>query len=463
MSQISRSLVRSFAASGIVFPGLNFRRFVFLLALFVLPSVTEAQQVLFSSGSYQPGYNYLYFVAGGDRCCERVGAAFIPTGTTLTGNFTLARIDLAVGDRSATYIPQPFTVLLAEDSGGMPGAVLESWDVTSATSNFSTVVDTLNLQLHSGTQYWLVVEAYWSAPDVLDGWAISNSAVMGLVDISNTSGTSSLSYRALPLFDVQGYGQGLTPPPLGFGFGQYIHLVAGPVTPPAGGPVELTLGFVDFNDNPVGPTLTSTPLSAGQTVSLDLDASTLLTALGQRGEVRPVVSVASVTGAPVATTIAASGQVVDRLTGFGNFVSVNAPTQFPGGPLTLAPMVLAGGEIMRLIVVARDAGAGQLAPGTPGATSNYIPAPCVGQLGFADGNGNPLGPGTPVNLSPGMAASLDLNSASLQLPGGHRIDVQPLVTITASASVPQPSVCVASVEVFDNATGRTRGFEAGQN
>jgi hypothetical protein len=76
---------------------------------------------------------------------------------------------------------------------------------------------------------------------------------------------------------------------------------------------------------------------------------------------------------------------------------------------------------------------------------------CVADLGFADINGNPVGPSLRVNLPAGQAGSLTLDSAVLGLPAGQGVDVRPLVTPLAGA----PSQCGAIAEVVDNQTGLT--------
>ncbi|HEV3420011.1 MAG TPA: hypothetical protein VG075_06890 [Candidatus Acidoferrum sp.] len=94
------------------------------------------------------------------------------------------------------------------------------------------------------------------------------------------------------------------------------------------------------------------------------------------------------------------------------------------------------------------------------------PDQCVAQFGFNDKNGNPLNPPSVVNLSSGTGTSVDLNANTLGLRLGQRIEVQPVLTVTAPpAAVAMNSVCNASAEVFDHLTGRTwshQGTAAGQ-
>jgi hypothetical protein len=110
----------------------------------------------------------------------------------------------------------------------------------------------------------------------------------------------------------------------------------------------------------------------------------------------------------------------------------------PGASVpALGPQILAGGQTMRVTVVAGS-------------------DPCIGQVSFNDLNGNSLFPSGPVGLSPGTGTSIDLNVDALSLRLGQRIEVQPALTVTQpAAAVPLNSVCRASVEVFDHLTGRT--------
>jgi hypothetical protein len=228
--------------------------------------------------------------------------------------------------------------------------------------------------------------------------------------------------------------------PVGGVFGQGVRLtvVAGPAVVPPGVPVEANLGFVDLNGNAVGPTLQVT-LNPGQTQSLEWAVQQL----GQRVEVRPVVTQTSTN--PSAPLLQASVEVFDLLTGFGTVLAPAPAAQSVSGVPEFFPQGLAGGQTMRLNVVA------------------FPPDPCIGQLSFADKNGARVGPSLPVNLTPGMATSLDLNADALGLKVGEHVEVQPAVSVTPSISSGPPitSACQGSVEVFDHLTGRTWTYQSG--
>ena len=381
---------------------------------------------------------------------RQIAAAFvIPYHLTETpsGLFALTRIDYAFENFN-----QPHYVQLAADAGGLPGTILETWPAGSAGTILKTVFDSSgNTILKAGQQYWVIISRRNS--DQPGWWYANNDGVnpeaFGPVAYSDASFNYTLFPQPSPLpsFTVWGDAVDVVNPPGGVGLAQRLHLVAGPVNPAPGGPVQLALGFTDLNGNPVGPTLTTQPLSAGQTASLDLNADTLISRLGDRIEVRPTVKTVQLPGAPpVSTALTITWEIRDNLTGIGT-VLTSALMAAPGnGPPTFVLQGLAGGEIMRLNVSAYT-------------TNN----PCIAVLSFADNNGIPVGPSMPVNLNPGMSSSLDLNSSVLGLAIGQVTNVQPIVTLTSpiTAGPPVQSVCAASSEVFDRLTGRTHTYQAG--
>jgi hypothetical protein len=235
----------------------------------------------------------------------------------------------------------------------------------------------------------------------------------------------------------------IPPPPTGGSFGQIVRfIVQGPVTPPPGGPVEVQLGFMDMNGNAIGPTSTVT-LNPGQIQSLDLNLSQFVSRLGQRIEVRPsITEVPNAAGAPSSSVqFSSSVQVLDALTGIGTVL--NPVPNLGDSVPALSPQALAGGQTMRVNVVAET------------------PDPCFGQVSFTDKNGSPIGSTLPVNLNPGMGTSLDLDAETLPLRFGQSIEVQPTMTVgPAVGAAPVNSVCQISVEVFDHLTGRTESYQS---
>lgn len=277
----------------------------------------------------------------------------------------------------------------------------------------------------------------------------NSHAVTPLAPLPGTNGTFAFALIA----------QTVPLTPVGGSFGHIIQLLGSvifppppsiPVTPPLGSPIEAELGFLDMNGNPIGPSSRVT-LRPGETRSLDLNVSEFIHQPGQRIEVQPVITVApdgeeaSNGGEETAERermrrrlpqVSATVQILDALSGF-DILLYPAPQPGASSP-ALVPQALAGGETMRFNAMAGAAN------------------PCIGQLSFADKNGDPLGPSIQLDLRPGTGTSLDLNADTLGLAFGQRIEVQPIVIVMPplTAGPPLTSVCQTSVEVFDHISGR---------
>jgi len=233
----------------------------------------------------------------------------------------------------------------------------------------------------------------------------------------------------------------LFPSPIWPGTILTLEVVAGPVTPPPGTPVELGLSFVDLNGNTVGQP-TTVQLAGNQVQPLNLNASLLVgpnSAGGVHADVRPVIT-------PVGDflpAVQATVEVYDSSTGAGHLLTSAAMQQ--GGPgQLLGPQGLAGGETMRIVAVA------------------YPVDPCIGTLSFADQTGAPIGPSLPVSLAPGHGMPLDVTAASLGVQTGQRIEVQPRFTLTSTAPAavnPVRSACALTAEVFNSITGQTLTYQ----
>jgi hypothetical protein len=72
--------------------------------------------------------------------------------------------------------------------------------------------------------------------------------------------------------------------------------------------------------------------------------------------------------------------------------------------------------------------------------------PCFATIGFQNANGNAVGPTLNVTLQAGQSASLGLNGNTLTNTPGQRVEVLPMVTLTAGIA----SQCDASAEIYDN-------------
>jgi hypothetical protein len=140
---------------------------------------------------------YSSFVSGTTwQCCAGIGvsgpfssevqnqeaAAFTPAS-----DYTLAQIDVAFYFNTATPDTNGFILSLNQDSGGLPGSVIETWtgliaptDGTIGIGNFSSVVETVSVSAVSvlaGHQYWIVASP--AASTSLDVWSINTFAGTG--------------------------------------------------------------------------------------------------------------------------------------------------------------------------------------------------------------------------------------------------------------------------------------------
>jgi hypothetical protein len=410
-------------------------------------------------------------VVGDNKPVFELGQYGLGTGESIAQSFSVSedtmvnQVDLSLD-----------LILLSHTSGVYPitihianGLAAGSHDLLTLNENLPIPADSsvssysfgfFPITLPAGTYYLIITSSYpaqtleWEQDQV--GSVTVGSIGAAYVDNGPEFGSG---WQVLPAFCPPGssvgvcysngimafdldYVQQIPVPVGGAALGQVVRLtvVAGPAIVPPGAPVEANLGFVDVNNNPIGPTA-QVALNPGETASLDFNASTLVNQLGERVEVRPTLT-------PIFTdlptpSLQASVEVFDLLTGYGTVLApaVNAVSPAPA----FLPQGLADGQTMRLIVVA------------------YPPDPCIGLLSFADKNGTPLGSSMPVNLTPGTATSLDLNANSLGLKLGQRIEVQPAVTAQPSITSGPPitSACQASVEVFDHLTGRTWTYQLG--
>jgi MYXO-CTERM domain-containing protein len=132
---------------------------------------------------------------------QSMAAPFTPSS-----NYSLAQIDAALVSFGG---PNTITLSLNADSGGAPGAVIESWVINglpasgASGSPVQTVTPVSTVLLNAGTQYWVVALATGVAND---GWDESNLGAGGqeAVQSSTAGGWLVESYGQPPAFDVQG-------------------------------------------------------------------------------------------------------------------------------------------------------------------------------------------------------------------------------------------------------------------
>jgi hypothetical protein len=210
--------------------------------------------------------------------------------------------------------------------------------------------------------------------------------------------------------------------------------VEGPVAVPPGVPVEAVLGFANEQGGAVGPT-SSVTVAPGQTATLDLDVSTVISS--GRTELRPVVTAPPAGPPGTGGALQASFEVFETANGVGS-VFGRGVTTIHAAPV-FVPQGVPYGQNIRITALAPPDSA------------------CVALLSFEDSNGNPVGPTRNVNLQPGNMTSLDFNANSLSGQAGQRVEIQPFVTLhnTAGGATGPASACEAAVEVYDQHTGQT--------
>lgn len=397
-----------------------------------------AQAFSLSSGAYINGVT-LTLVAQ-----QQASAGTFPLSIAITSNLTSGPVLLQ--ETASVTVPSSATDTFIPVFVSFPPTLLAKGTyylaLSCCTAPPSAVVTWAPNQIGS-TQVGILGQAFCfahvSAPCVVDG--VPTGAVWVPIGLDPTQPTNLAGTNGTFAFELDGP---LVVPPTGGGLGQILRLVAGPITPAPGTPVEAQLGFLDLNGNPIGPTSTVT-IGPGQIQSLDLNLGQFASQFGQHIDVVPFVTQPpNAAGTPpAASQLTVTTQTLDALTGFETALT---PVLQPGASApALAPQVLAGGQTMRITVLASNTD------------------PCNATLSFANNNGVALGPSEPVSVSPGTGTSLDLNANTLGLTFGRRIEVLPVVTPTAAASpggAPVNSVCQVTVEVFDHLTGRTSSSQS---
>src|ERR1700735_1274001 len=434
---------------------------LWLAVLSLLPGTARAQQVLFTSFGPNDSYGGTGGFAMFGNQLPPINTPFVVQATAFTlplgpftGSYAFSRLDLAIGQLSNNPDnggPPPYTfqVQLTADANGVPGTVLETWTVSSPTNGqVFTVYDTMHLELVAEHQYWVTVG---SLSPLASGtwWGASQSGLMAF-SIGGDGGWNRVHVYQSAL-NVWGTPINYFLAPIGLVASQTLRfLVAGSVTGLAGGPVKANLSLVDLGGKAIGH---STPVTVnpGEIVSVDFAASDYIKRPGQRLEVVPVIApLPNPNAVPSAGgRIQASVEVRDATTSSATiFTSVST---FPPDPLApaLVPQSLAHGQTMLINVMALP---------------NH---PCVATLSFADKKGRLLRPSKTVDVPPGTGMSFDLNADTLDVKSGERIDVRPIMILTAppvtdptAVGPPINSACQASVEVFNHSTGRTETYQS---
>ncbi len=137
----------------------------FILFLTIAPGLSNAETIY---SSFLPGKTYQccvgQFVSGPTAAIagKLIGQRKIAAAFTPIHNYILAQIEVAF------YFPNGpntsrFNLSLSQDAGGVPGATIESWGGLTAPPQYGgtssivqTVVSLPNVQLSTGSQYWIV-------------------------------------------------------------------------------------------------------------------------------------------------------------------------------------------------------------------------------------------------------------------------------------------------------------------
>jgi MYXO-CTERM domain-containing protein len=152
---------------------------------------------------------------------------------TPTGNFTLNQIDVAF---FALNPPDnELTLSINADNNGLPGGVLESYDLTHAfgVDQIDTATSTLQPLLVDGSNYWIVA-AFTNPASTQDHavWNLSNnsSATFSPSAFSTDNGTTwaaSGQTTQMSVFDVLGTPSGVPEPGPSTQIGAGLLLLAG--------------------------------------------------------------------------------------------------------------------------------------------------------------------------------------------------------------------------------------------
>jgi hypothetical protein len=111
----------------------------------------------------------------------------------------LSQIDL--GFYSYGFGANNIEIDLTNDSGGLPGSTIQSWDVTfiGRDEHISTLLSSALLQ--ANTQYWVTVRALDDGTGV--GWFVSPLDIQGIIGVDNGQGWYAFTDTPLA-FDVIG-------------------------------------------------------------------------------------------------------------------------------------------------------------------------------------------------------------------------------------------------------------------
>lgn len=164
------------------------------LGLVVMSAASRADQTVFNN--FGPGNSYF------DDLGETVSGPNVSSGSFTpaqefdpSASGKLTTIDIALSFFSGANTGNVF---LADDNGGKPGTILESWTVNNLPAfgppndhSPTLLSSTLNLQLTAGTHYWLYATA--SNANILV-WNVNSIRELGVTDLSTNGGSTWTSF-----------------------------------------------------------------------------------------------------------------------------------------------------------------------------------------------------------------------------------------------------------------------------
>jgi hypothetical protein len=200
------------------------------------------------------------------------------------------------------------------------------------------------------------------------------------------------------------------------------------------------LGFADIQGNQIPAVQKTVNLLPGQADYLDFPASSTLTTLGQRIELRPLAEITPDPATGQGSDCLFSAEIYDAASGFSRVYVDPGPDNLPGSEGIFPLMGVAFGQVLRFTAVTRN----------PDPTG-----PCLVTLGFVDQNGTARPPSPNLTLNPGQGGYVDLFASQMVRQVGQRVLVRPVLTVE---SVPGADPCLgvqSSAEIFVRLTGGT--------
>jgi hypothetical protein len=151
------------------------------------PAPARAGTVLY--GNFGPGY------AGDSPLGYGAGFAFFGTTFTASAGGTLQQVEISIEDG-----PLNITGGLYTNSGGEPGTLLESWNISipSNDDTITTLTSVVNPAIIAGTQYWFV---------------LANPTVASFTWLANDDNVLGGSYGGSTLAGLSGGGNAIDPAP----------------------------------------------------------------------------------------------------------------------------------------------------------------------------------------------------------------------------------------------------------